>query len=102
MGFVAPFIPYIISAVAGTAVSKLANKSSKASDSGGTPPVAPETPPSTQESTNAAIPASIAAALNQKKKAKGAAGRQSTILTGPSGLGDISSTNVEHKTILGY
>lgn len=101
MGFIVPFLPAIFSAVAGAAGSKLASRSRKSQDSGA-PPSPPVTPPTAADALKTAIPASITAAVQQRKKAQGAPGRQSTILTGPSGLGNIGPANVEHKTILGY
>lgn len=101
MAPIVPFIPLIVSTFAGAAASKLLSPKSKAEkqlDAG--PPTVP-VPPSTSEVLKTAVPASVAAAVQQKKKATAAAGVSSNLLTGPSGLGNIDSSNLGYKTILG-
>lgn len=60
-----------------------------------TPP--PQTPPPPPESVD---PAVRAAGERERKRVKGQQGQQSTILTGPTGVGQSTAT-AQSKTLLG-
>ena len=65
-----------------------------------TPPyVAPATPPSKPAPPKLTIPPDLVGTSGAKGKSSG---RNGTILTGPSGLGTISTNNTQTKTLLGY
>lgn len=64
-----------------------------------TPPP-PENPPGLTSAEM--LTQATGAAEQQRKRALAARGRESTILTGPSGLMAISGANTQRKTLLGY
>lgn len=87
MGFTAAIVA--AGALAGAVAGKSGSK---------TPSFNIEQPPAPADAT----PKPADAAATAKKKVSGAQGIQDTILTGPQGLGGISTANAPVKTLLGY
>lgn len=84
-------------AVAGPAIARAVGLGG---DRGGSNPMLIEQgkPPGLPDTAKAAE----GARAQQQKRAVGAQGTSSTNKTGPQGLGEIGSQNVERKTLLGY
>ncbi len=80
------------------AVAALAAGSAAGNSSSKMPTLNIEQPPAPPDAT----PKPADAAATAKKKVSGAQGIQDTILTGPQGLGNISTANAPVKTLLGY
>lgn len=88
MGFTAAI------ALAGLAAGSLAGKAGAKA-----PTLNIEQPPAPVDATPKPMADASTAA---RKKVSGAQGIQDTILTGPQGLGNISTANAPVKTLLGY
>ena len=97
MGFVAPFIPMIISSLVGAGVGKLTSRSPDAPKS---LPSVPTPPPTASDDLKAAAPTAATAAMRVRRSA--IAGRAQSILSAAPGLGSLSGDGVQHATVLGY
>jgi hypothetical protein len=82
----------VVGALAGTAIQGAMAKDP--------PQMLMEQPP--KPDANANKQAAAGAADQQRKRAAASGGRSDTLKTGPQGLGEVGSQNLEQKQLLGY